>query len=505
MIFIRRQIKQIRSGGTPELRREIRDFPSWFLWWFAASKYGSVVAYYGSRMAVAIKPGWAGAHVLLAWALIGLGRFDEAFAAWEQALLPKPVWQFDAWSRALVLKPDWQNDHFRIMYAFLSRGQTCAARSITQKYLDAQNDFAWGHQLDKLGIRFLSEFTTNIGHIALLDSYVKMSIMGQRSKARPMLLVSPGLPNPCYLDYWRRYLPDMITDPLAIKILSPLAKYLEDHLFAIMDASGKQICEFHMAERAIQEQWEAEGRGPLLVLSDSDHERGWQCLRTLGVPPEAWFVALHVRDDGSGNARNSDINAYRLAIESIVARGGWIIRMGDPFMKPLSPMPHVIDYVHSKFHSDWMDVFLWARCRFFIGSNSGPHMVPPTFGVPCVITNWPSPGVRPWFNNDLCIFKLHWSEHEARYLNFTEVISSALGWAEDAAYLASVGIKFVDNTPEEIKDVVVEMMDRLDGKLQYSKGDEELQERFDRLHVSNSSKSNARIGRDFLRKWEYFL
>jgi putative glycosyltransferase (TIGR04372 family) len=364
--------------------------------------------------------------------------------------------------------------------------------------------------LDKLGVRFLcGESTIGIGSIAYLDHYVKMSILGQRSAARPILLISPELTNPCYVDYWRRYLPDMITNPVATEILWPLAKYLEDRYGAVMDSSGQQIYELYTGdgERAIQAQWEAEGRGHLLTLSDSDHERGWQCLRSLGVPADAWFVGLHVRADDRDITypRSADINTYRLAMKSIVARGGWVIRMGNQFMPPLPPMPQVIDYAHSAVRSDWMDVFLWARCRFFIGTQSGPHTVPPTFGVPCVITNWSSLRIRPWFNKDLCIFRLSWSEREARYLNFEEVISSALAWAECTGYRASQGIKLVDNTPEEINDVVVEMLERLEGKLQYSKKDDELQERFDSLYTSNASKANARIGRDFLRKWAHLL
>jgi putative glycosyltransferase (TIGR04372 family) len=448
------------------------------------------LAYFVSRIAVSLIPRWAESHVLLAGALINLRRFDEALGAWE---------------RALVLKPDWQNNYPSIMAAFLLCGQARAGRSVMQSYLDMQNNFAMEHQLDKLGTRFLIEFTTNIGHIALLDSYVKMGVLGQRSTARPIVLVSPGLPNPCYLDYWRYYLPDMIADPLALELLSPLAKYLEDHLFAVMDSSGQQTCEFHIADSAIQEQWESEGRGPLLTLTDLDKERGWDCLQTLGIPPDAWFVGLHVRDTSFRDNRDSDVNTYRPAIESVVARGGWVIRMGDPTMKPLPPMPQVIDYAHSSIRSDWMDVFLWASCRFFIGTNSGPVVVPPTFGVPCVIANWASLGMRPWFSKNLQISKLYWSEREARYLNFAEVISSALAFALSTNYLASQGIKFVDNTPEEINEVVVEMLDRLEGKPLYSKEDDELQARFDRLYTSNPFKANARIGRDFLRKWGHLL
>ena len=63
----------------------------------------------------------------------------------------------------------------------------------------------------------------------------------------------------------------------------------------------------------------------------------------------------------------------------------------------------------------------------------------------------------------------------------------------------------MDNTSEEINDVVVEMMDRLDGKLQYSREEDELQERFHSLYSDTDFKSNARVDRDFLRKWAHLL
>ena len=149
MSFIWQQIKQIRSGGVPALRRKTHGFPSWFLWWFGTSKYANRAAYCGSKIAVCLMPHLAVGHALLAVALISSGRLNEAFAAWE---------------RAFLLKPDWLDIHSRISTGFLLCGQKQASQSVLQRYIDAQNDFAREHQLDKLGIRFLMEFPPFIGH-----------------------------------------------------------------------------------------------------------------------------------------------------------------------------------------------------------------------------------------------------------------------------------------------------------------------------------------------------
>lgn len=522
--FIRRQLEQIGAGGFPVLWRKIRLFPRWL--WTSRHVLLAVAACYGYKLAVVLKPDWLAARVRLGKALSGLNRFDEAVACWQKVVSLKPDWaeaherlgdvllsldrfeeSIGCWRRAISLQ---SNDRYPKLYRrsvdLLHQGQADAMMNILRMGMEAQKEFAQAHQLDKLGIRFLREWTYAIGHMALLDFYVKAGILGWRPAHRPIVLDAKPA-NRCYLHYWRRYLPDMITDPKGVELLTPLATRLEEHLHVVALADGKKM--YHEAAAvAVQAQWEAEGRGPLLVLTDSDHERGWRCLQRLGVLPDAWFVGLHVRDAGSGNARDCDIGTYRMAMETIVARGGWVIRMGEPSMPPLPSMPQVIDYAHSEIRSDWMDVFIWARCRFFIGSRSGPSHVPPTFGIPCVLTNlFPMPTLFP-YGQTIAIYKLYWSEAERRYLTFREAFTSRVELAESAAYVASLGIRLVDNSPEEINDVVLEMLGRLDGTLDYSTDDEQLQERFKRLKPNFATEfgvSAGRVGRAFLHKYAHLL
>ncbi|MEG3842547.1 hypothetical protein, partial [Microcoleus sp. herbarium14] len=60
----------------------------------------------------------------------------------------------------------------------------------------------------------------------------------------------------------------------------------------------------------------------------------------------------------------------------------------------------------------------------------------------------------------------------------------------------------VDNTPEEINDLVLEMLDRLEGRVQYTEKDEVLQQQFNSLPTPYGSyPANSRIGRSFLQKY----
>ena len=152
-----------------------------------------------------------------------------------------------------------------------------------------------------------------------------------------------------------------------------------------------------------------------------------------------------------------------------------------------------------------MDVFLCARCRFLIGTQTGLSHVPNTFGVPCAITNWPSLAMLPWADQDLFVPKLCWSEKDGRFLTFAEVMRSHLGYALFTMPFTREGVRVVDNTPDEITGVVLEMLERQEGTLHYTEEDEALQKRFRDLAEASGVDAVSRVGRAFLRKYAHLL
>lgn len=454
------------------------------------------------QKAMTLKPDWPEAHYLFGIALDELNRHDEAIACWE---------------KMFALKPDWLQAYIIIGARFCLRGQSEQWRNMLCRANQVQQNLAKAYNLDQLNVRFLSKiWTAAIGHIALLDWHLKMEMLGWLSPHRRLLLLKPGqhIANPHFLNYWRPYI-EMVSDPESLKQFSDSLPYLEESLYSVTLSNGQTML-YSEAGAAVQKQWELEGRSPLLSLSDSDSDRGWRCLQSLGVPKNAWFVCLHVREDGFNGGyhqglkcqkyRNADIDTYQLAIQSIVERGGWVIRVGDTTMKPLPPMKQVIDYACSEVKSDWMDVFLSAKCRFFIGTSSGLCFVPSIFGVPCVLTNWvPLGSFRSWYSQNILIPKLYRSENEQRLLTFAELIPPPVGHVFSTQVLSDMGITVIDNTREEINDVVVEMLERLDGKVEYTEADEQLQEQFTLLAESHKCYGSSRIGMNFLRKYAWLL
>lgn len=369
-----------------------------------------------------------------------------------------------------------------------------------------------GHIFWKRGIVFLTRYhgsTTRIGEMAIqFDMYVKMGILGLGPSYRGILLArKENIVNPCLMKYWQRYI-RLISNPILIVLLYPLSLFIQYNTAFIKMPDGNILSETHFFV-TVQKQWEDEGRLPLLALSISHLERGWDCLEQLGVPGGAWFVCLNGRESGymnEGNSpyaeqRNTDIITFLPAVKTIVEAGGWVIRMGDPSTKPLPPIDHVIDYAHSEFRSDWMDIFCCAECRFFLGTTSGLFLVASNFGVPCSLTNYIPFGGIPWSKNDIYIPKLYWSTTEKRFLTFKETLIPPIRLSENNDVFRSCSIEIVDNTPEEINDIVLEMLERLDGNLKYTKEDEYLQEKYKKLLPYNNGKGNSRIGRKFLCKY----
>ncbi|MEG4283600.1 TIGR04372 family glycosyltransferase [Microcoleus sp. A006_D1] len=519
------------------------------------------------KKAIAIKPDWAEAYVTIGDALLQQGKLEDAIQSYEKTIALKPEWDYpyllrghalrhldklqaarksyeqaitlnsnscwsyfhlgavldemnlqeatkDCWEKMLAINTNFIGAYFSIAYHYYFKGDQDEWEKWMKKAYQIQSDLARLHQFDQLGIRFLYDgWTHAIGHTALIDFYLKLGMLGWRSAQHTILLVgSQNIANPCYLDYWKSYI-EIVFDSASIDGFPDKVNFLKDMPISLINLPDGRTIRYGEALALVQKQWEEEHRDPLLAISPEDYERGWKYLRLLGVPKDAWFVSLHVRTDGFhkegashlSQIRSADINTYLEAIEFIVAQGGWVIRLGDSTMEPLPPMKQVIDYAHNAQKADYMDVFLCGSCRFFIGTASGMSFVSPTFGVPCVLTNWTPMGLTSPHSQDIFIPKLYWSETEQRYLSFSEFMSTPISSIYYTKKLLKLGIRIVDNAPNEIKNAVLEMLNRCNGILQYTEKDQILQQKFKNLSKKCNSYGNSRVGRDFLAHYAHLL
>lgn len=405
---------------------------------------------------------------------------------------PGKLWLHE---EAVRLDADFLHSYLRLGLCHYHDGKFKTAAAVWAEGLRRREALAKQVGLADCPHRILdSTWNLAVGHTALLDTYFKSMALGWRPKKEVWLTEVPGskVPNRSYLEYFRENLHLVPPDNAGSNVLAlaeqtgvplPQLSFVTDHFFAdylpnvLPDKPGKDQFLWHQeTAAAVQRAWEAEGRAPLLKLSDEHLTLGRETLRRLGVPDGVWYVCLHVRELGywwkwnrhHPSIREAVIDTYDAVIRDITARGGWVIRLGDSSMSKLPPMAQVVDYAHSAHKSQAMDVFLCGSGRFFIGVNSGLSLVPPTFGVPCVLSNFTPISVPFPYGTDLMVPKLfRWKEGSpmsGELLSFEEMFK--LGPA-DAQFtkLIPEGVEVVDNSPEELLEGVREMFDQLEGKM----------------------------------------
>lgn len=314
------------------------------------------------------------------------------------------------------------------------------------------------------GYRYVTVFTDRIGHLALEpDCLLKEQSLGHISHRRWILLAPPGrTANDHLMTYWERYFL-VIQSRLCIFLIYSMSRFglMRHDVSQYATVEGKARKSFD-----IYSKWGL--RQPLLTLSDEDRNWGHTQLQELGIPDGQWFVCVHSREGGYSPIdekiqahRNGDIETLIPAINYIVSKGGWVIRLGDRSMKPLPKMMNVIDYANHHLKSSRLDLILSASCKFILGSTSGICLVSKLFGIPAAIANM-IPVADLWYGpRDISIPKRLWSETYDRYLTLQESISYPYGCFAYPGQYTKAQLKIVDNTPGDIRELAIEMMDRL--------------------------------------------
>ncbi|NGX41631.1 MAG: hypothetical protein KR126chlam4_01474 [Candidatus Anoxychlamydiales bacterium] len=318
--------------------------------------------------------------------------------------------------------------------------------------------------------------------------------------------------NKTILQYWKQYF-IVISSPFLNILLTPIKKnplvrinlrpYISDYwtnskIFDIINRDNSPKYFFKLKKDQTKEKY---------------------LLSKLGIPKGAWYVCFACREPGyytqsninNTKCRCSDPKHLELAFHEIIKRGGWIIRLGSSKMEPLPKnllkFKKVIDYPKTEFVSDPMDVFLSATCRFFIGSSSGLLGLPLVFNVPLLLVNT-IPICHSSFNKqDLVIFKLYQSKKIKKNIPFPEIVKTpSANYTKDKEF-ENDGIKLLENSPEELRDATIEMLNRLEGIQKYSEYEEKLQNKMLSLFKPNNFcyKTPVRFASSFLKKYSHLL
>jgi putative glycosyltransferase (TIGR04372 family) len=345
-----------------------------------------------------------------------------------------------------------------------------------------------------------------IGHMAgEVDLRLKELVMAGGSDQRRVLVMNEGSSsNPHLFGYLREHFQ---------AVISPATwEWLAAAVPEVGGRHAKRWEYYHAYDEsaacyAIETLWGL--RPPLFQLREADQKYLREVLAGWGLREQDWYVCFHNRepgyskkDDHHHDYRNASVSDYLPAMEEVIARGGWVVRMGDSSMTPLPPMKQVVDYATSGQKSPRLDVLLCAGARFFIGCSSGLFLVPSVFGVPVGLVNLVPMSTRAMSARDIGIPKLYYSREHSRLLRFDEVFSHPMSNYRFSRLYEQGQIETSSNDAEDILGVTREMLAVAEGSVTYSEEDEKLQQTFNGFFQPGhyGYGSSARTGRDFLRR-----
>ena len=267
---------------------------------------------------------------------------------------------------------------------------------------------------------------------------------------------------------------------------------------------------------------------PTLSFTKEQNIQGHNLAKNMGIDKDDWFVCIHNRsamylktirptDDFSyHNLRDCSFEMLYESAKLIMDKGGKCIRMnsGEQNKLSINAPSNIIDYA-GKWQSDFMDIYLPSKCKFFIGGPSGLLSVPHIFNVPVGATNyWPVTDVSiP--NNSLFIPKLMWKIEEKRFLNYKEIIDGNLNNFLFSAQYLTHGIEVIENDADDIRLLTEDMFD-LVNKKQLSTKDENKRNDFmnkyfivnkftNKYHNYEDLQFSGKISWRFLNKHSYLM
>ena len=251
-------------------------------------------------------------------------------------------------------------------------------------------------------------------------------------------------------------------------------------------------------------EWKKSGNPTLLKLDEETEAKGYKVLRRWGLIDSDWFVAIHVREGShrdQARLPNADIKSYLPMIKEIVNRGGHVIRMGSPLMTPLPKMNNVIDYAHAVERVDWMDVFLWAKAKFFVGTQSGGSEAAMCFDTPTIRSNFSSYGHCFWSDKSFMVPKRYRISDQISAMNLRDALRSPIPHCESTVH-QDFEFEVIDNSESDLINAANEMFSRLESQ------DWTLTERQDRaqsIRISEGAVGRLPISDSFLATHASFI
>jgi len=367
-----------------------------------------------------------------------------------------------------------------------------------------------------------SVYFGSIGNFYALETLIKANLLGLRKHKKIIVLLSKNsyLNNKYLFKCFSKYFKIIYETDEDYLIYKSIEKKIFTPLGLILKINNKSL-QMDIASNYIENFINKRNKKLNLLKIHHDHKKeGFNILKNNNIDKNKWIVTLHIREpsyrgenkfNSKENFRTSDPLSYISACKEIIKEGGIVFRMGDKRMSKFPEIEGVIDYAHSSFKSEFMDIFLASQSRFCIGTASGFFRIPRYFGVPVLFTN--SASYSPLFSlkkGDIFLPRMIKNIKKNSYLTFGKCLSPEIGllWHDDQ--YNSKNLITISNTSEEIEAATKEIIDQINHNYKQIKNEQ--QKKFDYLanikggqYNNTKVKNLSTISKFFINKYAKYL
>jgi len=351
-------------------------------------------------------------------------------------------------------------------------------------------------------VRFQEVISDRIGHFAPHMELYLHERRQEKKKHFDVFFYQPYVCNTQLGKMWKNHikvLPYKIIAPIfsTYRTLKKLKLISNDH--EIPDPVSRDRDIFNFMDK----------NSPNIKFTNSEILYGDNQLKKMGLMNNK-FIVLHIRDDNYINEDSEtglkliNIDNYLNAINFAIKRNYKVVRVGkNPKHRINLSNDFFIDYPFSKFQNDFMDLYLTFKCKLILGNNSGGTLAPVyLFRTPTVITDFAPIGMMHSYSNKIfTIFKKCRFKGSSKILNISEIFSNNLAFSENKKDYLDKSFELLDNTPEEIKDVLEEAIDEIEGKRILDEDFIALRKKFYSNYSFNCKKFNNQYWNNELRIW----
>jgi putative glycosyltransferase (TIGR04372 family) len=251
--------------------------------------------------------------------------------------------------------------------------------------------------------------------------------------------------------------------------------------FNVFQREDGDVCSWNEAGALLTRAWK--GDHPLRSAfdawcssSDRFQAKMRRMTRDLRLDDSKFHVCLHVRDDGfyndqSQSHRNASLDSYLDIVKIVRERGGVVVRMGAATAPAAPQVPGLIDYAHTRWKSEEMDLYLMRTARCFVGAVSGLSNLAVSLDLPSAFVNSISYDAQMWHSKARFIPKTVYTR-EGKPLTQRELSSDQWRWhLFSATSMRDAGLRAEGNTNDEIRNIVIELLQDCENPAPVSRSD----------------------------------